>query len=125
MPLNVLIVPDKFKGTLTAQAAAELIAEGWHEARPQDKLELLPMSDGGDGFGEVLSRLLDVQGQTIASLDAAHSPREAKWWGDPKASTAKRPARSARGGRCPESAAWRDRRHPCLRATEGTPARRF
>jgi len=50
MPLNVLIVPDKFKGTLTAQAAAELIAEGWHEARPQDKLELLPMSDGGDGL---------------------------------------------------------------------------
>src|SRR5207249_788688 len=54
----------------------------------QDKLELLPMSDGGDGFGEVLSRLLDVQEQTIATLDAAHSPREAKWWWDPKARTA-------------------------------------
>src|SRR5437867_1363494 len=88
MPFKVLVVPDKFKGTLTAQAAAELIAEGWHEARPQDKLELLPMSDGGDGFGEVLSRLLDVQEQTIATLDAAHSPREAKWWWDPKTRTA-------------------------------------
>src|SRR5881397_4025850 len=51
MPLNVLIVTDKFKGTLNAQAAAELIALGWREARPQDRLELLPMSDGGDGFG--------------------------------------------------------------------------
>ena len=57
MPLNVLIVPDKFKGSLTASAAAELIAHGWREARPQDRLDLLPMSDGGDGFGEVLSRL--------------------------------------------------------------------
>ena len=48
MPLNVLIVTDKFKGTLRAQAAAELIALGWREARPQDRLELLPMSDGGE-----------------------------------------------------------------------------
>src|SRR5256884_5548384 len=88
MPLNVLIVPDKFKGTLTAQAAAELIARGWHEARAQDKLELLPMSDGGDGFGEVLGRLLKVEEQTVATLDPAHSPREANWWWDPKARTA-------------------------------------
>ena len=51
MPLNVLIVPDKFKGTLTAQAAATAIARGWRRAHPQDRLELLPMSDGGDGFG--------------------------------------------------------------------------
>ncbi|PYJ86884.1 MAG: hypothetical protein DME22_03580 [Verrucomicrobia bacterium] len=87
MPLNVLIVPDKFKGTLTAQAAAELIARGWHEARPQDKLELLPMSDGGDGFGEVLGRLLKVEERTVATLDPAHSPREAKWWWDPKTRT--------------------------------------
>src|SRR6266513_1491484 len=70
MPLHVLIVPDKFKGTLSAQAAADLIARGWREARPQDTLELLPMSDGGDGFGEVLGRLLDVQEQTVATLDA-------------------------------------------------------
>jgi len=80
MPLRVLIVTDKFKGTLTAHAAAELIARGWREARPQDSLELLPMSDGGDGFGEVLSRLLKVEERTIATLDAAHAPLEAQWW---------------------------------------------
>jgi len=34
---------------------------GWREARPQDRLELLPISDGGDGFGEVLGRLLQVE----------------------------------------------------------------
>src|SRR6266480_1472249 len=88
MPLNVLIVPDKFKGTLSAQVAADLIARGWREARPQDTLELLPMSDGGDGFGEVLGRLLDVQEQTIATLDAAHNPLQAKWWWDPQTGTA-------------------------------------
>ena len=88
MPLNVLIVADKFKGTLTAQAAAELIALGWREARPQDSLELLPMSDGGDGFGEVLVRLLKLEERTIATLDAAHTPLQAKWWWDPKTRTA-------------------------------------
>src|SRR5437867_6385695 len=88
MPLNVLIVTDKFKGTLNAQAAAELIALGWREARPQDRLELLPMSDGGDGFGEVLVRLLKLEERTIATLDAAHTPLQAKWWWDPGTSTA-------------------------------------
>ena len=88
MPLNVLIVPDKFKGTLTAQAAADLIAEGWRQARPGDQLVLLPMSDGGDGFGEVLSGLLQVEERTIATLDAARRPIQAKWWWDSHTSTA-------------------------------------
>ena len=88
MPLNVLIVTDKFKGTLNAQAAAELIALGWREARPQDRLELLPISDGGDGFGEVLGRLLQVEEQTVVTLDAAHARLRANGWWDPKTKTA-------------------------------------
>src|ERR1044072_3112912 len=88
MPLKVLIVPDKFKGTLTARAAAELIARGWRQARPQDTLELLPMSDGGDGFGDVLSAVWDAEEQTVATLDAAHHPLQAGWWWDRTAATA-------------------------------------
>ena len=56
--MNVLVAPEKFKGTLTAGAAASAIAAGWRQARPDDVLSLLPMSDGGDGFGKVLSGLL-------------------------------------------------------------------
>jgi glycerate kinase len=88
MPFNVLIVPDKFKGTLTAQAAAEAIAQGWRKARPHDTLELLPMSDGGDGFGEVISGLIGARLQTIDTLDAAHRPCRAQWWWEPKTKTA-------------------------------------
>jgi glycerate kinase len=80
MPLRVLIVPDKFKGTLTAHAAATAIGRGWHEARPLDTLDLLPMSDGGDGFGAVMSELLNAKVQTVATVDAAHRPIRAKWW---------------------------------------------
>jgi len=84
----ILIVPDKFKGTLSAGAAAEAIARGWRKARPEDRLVLLPMSDGGDGFGEVMSGLLDAKLQTISAIDAAHRPCAAHWWWEPKTRTA-------------------------------------
>ena len=82
--MNVLIIPDKFKGTLAAGAAAEAIARGWRKRRPKDSLTLLPMSDGGDGFGEVMGSLLHAKIQRIKTVDAAHRPCEANWWWEPK-----------------------------------------
>jgi glycerate kinase len=79
-PLYVLIAPDKFKGTLSASQAASAIAAGWRQGRPQDRLELLPISDGGDGFGEMLSRLLGGKEQKIKTIDAAHRPCTSSWW---------------------------------------------
>jgi len=86
--LNVLIVPDKFKGTLTSAAAATAMARGWQAARPTDTLTLLPMSDGGDGFGAVFSQLLGAKPNTLRTLDAAHRPHRAKWWWAPESKTA-------------------------------------
>jgi glycerate kinase len=78
--MRVLIVPDKFKGTLTAREAAEAIAAGWREARPNDELELLPMSDGGDGFGEIVGELLGAMARTTTTVNAAHEAVEVAWW---------------------------------------------
>jgi glycerate kinase len=83
MSLRVLIVPDKFKGTLTARAAAEAIATGWMQARPADDLEMVPMSDGGDGFGAIMADLLGAGERTIDTVDAAHRPLKATWWYEP------------------------------------------
>src|SRR5688572_5932415 len=88
MGLRVLIVPDKFKGTLTAQEAAEAIAQGWRLTRPNDATELLPMSDGGDGFGLVLSQLLGAETRTTKTVDAAHRSIAADWWWEPTTATA-------------------------------------
>jgi len=88
MALKVLIVPDKFKSTLSAGAAARAIARGWRRSRPRDRLELLPMSDGGDGFGEVLGGLLRGRVQRVRTVDAAHRPCSARWWWEPKSRTA-------------------------------------
>ncbi len=52
--MRVLIAPDCFTGTLTAGQAAEAIAEGWRRGAPQDELTLVPLSDGGPGFLDVL-----------------------------------------------------------------------
>ena len=38
------------------------------------------MSDGGDGFGEILSRLFQAQTMAAATVDAAHRPIDAAWW---------------------------------------------
>jgi glycerate kinase len=88
MAMRVLISPDKFKGTLTARAAAEAIARGWHRARPDDAVDLLPITDGGDGFGEVTRGLLRARTQTVATVDAAHRRCRAQWWWEPKRRTA-------------------------------------
>ncbi len=88
MPLKVLIVPDKFKGTLTAADAAGAMARGWRRARPGDTLELLPMSDGGDGFGAVMSGLLGARAQSITTKDAAGRRCRATWWWEAKSRTA-------------------------------------
>lgn len=48
--MRVLIAPDKFKGTLTAAEAAEAMANGVREVRPDAEIDLCPMSDGGEGF---------------------------------------------------------------------------
>ena len=48
--LRVLISPDKFKGSLNANAAAEALRAGWLNARPSDECRCLPIADGGEGF---------------------------------------------------------------------------
>jgi glycerate 2-kinase len=86
--MKVLVVPDKFKGTLTASQAADAIARGWRSVRPGDQLELLPMSDGGDGFGEIMSALLGAAKKLTATIDAAHRRCDATWWFDEQTHTA-------------------------------------
>jgi glycerate kinase len=48
--MRILIAPDSFTGTLSADAAARAMAEGWQRHRPEDELRIMAMSDGGPGF---------------------------------------------------------------------------
>lgn len=54
--MRVVIAPDSFGGTLDPVDAAAAIVEGWLDARPDDELEVVPLSDGGEGLLDVLAR---------------------------------------------------------------------
>ncbi len=69
---------------MTALAAANAMVCGWKKVRPHDQLELLPMSDGGDDFGEIIGQLLGAKTQRIETVDAAHRPMKTIWWRDIK-----------------------------------------
>ena len=86
--VRVLIAPDKFKGTLTAGEAAQAIAQGWQKARPNDELTLLPISDGGDGFGSVLAQFMGASRVRSVVVDAAGRRVLAVWWWNPRQRTA-------------------------------------
>jgi len=48
--VNVLLAPDKFKGTLTAGEVADHLAAGIAAARPDLRVARVPVADGGDGL---------------------------------------------------------------------------
>jgi len=52
--MRVLIAPDGFGGTLTAQEAAEAMASGWRAGAPDDDVTTCPLSDGGPGFAHIV-----------------------------------------------------------------------
>jgi glycerate kinase len=72
--VRVLIAPDSFTGTLTATQAAEAIAAGWRRRAPHDQLGVLPLSDGGPGFLDVLGRVLDGRTVSVAVSDPLGRP---------------------------------------------------
>lgn len=54
--MNVLVCPDKFKGSLSAREAAEAIARGVKRALPKADIVLQPLADGGEGSLDLLRR---------------------------------------------------------------------
>lgn len=75
--MNVLICPDKFKGTLTAFEAAHAIAQG---LPPQVNSMIHPMADGGEGSLEVIAE--QTQGHWVFSSvhDPLFRPIQARYW---------------------------------------------
>lgn len=72
--MHVLIAPDCYTGTLTAEQAASAMAEGWSTAAPGDTLDLMPLSDGGPGFVDVLAANLDGQVHAVTVSDPLGRP---------------------------------------------------
>ncbi len=67
--MRILVAPDKFKGSLSAVAAATAIARGWQRAAPEDEIELAPIADGGEGFAGTICQALGGEWITCEALD--------------------------------------------------------
>jgi len=78
-PASVLIAPDKFKGTLTSEAAAKAIERGLRRAWPKVKTTCFTLTDGGEGFMELMVRQTGGQLRPERTVDAAMRPCRAKW----------------------------------------------
>lgn len=78
-PLRVLIAPDKFKGTLTSEAAARAIERGIRRAWPKVKTTRFTLTDGGEGFMELMVRQTGGRLRSARTVDAAGRPCRAKW----------------------------------------------
>ena len=53
--MTILIAPDKFKGSLTAQQVCKAIEEGLHSINPSLKIVSIPLADGGEGTSDLLT----------------------------------------------------------------------
>jgi len=63
--VRVLVAPDKFRGTLSAEQAARAISAGFRRAIPTVEIESLPIADGGEGTLDALVAALGGERRRI------------------------------------------------------------
>ena len=77
---KVLIAPDKFKGSLSANAVCEAIALGLKVNDASLDITFHPMADGGDGSLKILSKHLTLDENLIETQDPLGRPINAKYY---------------------------------------------
>lgn len=69
--MKIICAPDKFKESLTAQAAAQAMAKGLRSVKPELEIDTCPIADGGDGTVDAM--LAATDGRAIKT--AVQGPR--------------------------------------------------
>lgn len=79
--MRILIAPDSFKGSLTAQQATEAIESGVRSVRNKQQTDILrcPMADGGEGSLRVITDIWKVPVQRSHTEDPLGRPHCASW----------------------------------------------
>ena len=67
--MHILIAPDKFKGSLTAQEVCSRIMSGVRIVFPDARLEAIPLADGGEGTLDLMIESLGLQRVDAAVKD--------------------------------------------------------
>ena len=87
--MQLLVVPDSFKESLSAKEVADAIARGIHSVDPEITVKQLPFSDGGEGALDLLQNLfegelintstIDAMGRSIKAPYFRFADRKAAW----------------------------------------------
>ena len=67
--MKVVVAPDSFKGSLSAQNAAEAIAIGVLHADSSIDVDLIPLADGGEGTVEIMVRATNGKIVCVNAVD--------------------------------------------------------
>ncbi len=78
--MRIIIAPDSFKGSMTAQMAADAMEAGIRRAYPQAETLKLPMADGGEGTVETISAILGGSLITVPVTDPLGYQVEARYF---------------------------------------------
>jgi glycerate kinase len=77
--MKIIVAPDSFKGSLSAETASAAIARGIHAALPEAEVFQIPIADGGEGTLDCLLRatagervVVQVTGPLGQTIDAEY-----------------------------------------------------
>jgi len=77
--LRIVVAPQEFKGSLSAQEAAEAMAQGARWALPGVRIETIPLADGGPGTVEAVLAARGGHRERATVLDPLGRPVQAEW----------------------------------------------
>jgi Glycerate kinase family len=72
--MRILIAPDKFKESLTAQQVAAAIRDGFHSVFAEASFDIVPVADGGEGTAGIFLEALGGEWVEVASHDGLNRP---------------------------------------------------
>ena len=67
--MKILICPDKFKGSLSANDVGNALKEGLLSTNKELEISIHPLADGGDGSIEILKRFYDLHRSAVETVD--------------------------------------------------------
>lgn len=77
--MRILVALDSFKDALGAAAAGRAVVEGLRAANPAVEVDLAPLTDGGEGFVEVLAITRSASVRTTSVPGPLGEPVMANW----------------------------------------------
>ncbi len=114
--MKILLIPDKFKGSLSAEEVIKAVSIGLLKAIPKVKIHAVLASDGGEGFLDAVSRYTDAEKVSVSTVDALGRAIKADYLIDTSAAVAYIELAKASGLILLKP----EERHPGITSTQGT-----